>query len=145
MEYPKQLFKQGTLEENILSLLFIIFLVMRQSIPRELSMLINTPVGTIVVIVTALSLFAYSNPILAVLGLFVAFELLRRSGSFLFDTEESREMKKWSSVEEVNRIPYTLEQEVIKNMAPIVSNSMFHNEPSFKPIMDSIHDAEVIA
>ena len=144
MESPQQLLKKGTMPENILALLFIVFLVMGQSIPRELSNLISTPVGTIAVIVISLSLFAYSNPVLAVLGVFVAFEMLRRSGSFVFDNYGNTEVKKWTHVEEVNKIPYTLEQEVVKNMAPIVSRYEMTTEPSFKPIVNSSHDAEML-
>jgi hypothetical protein len=144
MESPQQLLKKGTMPENILALLFIVFLVMGQSIPRELSNLISTPVGTIAVIVVSLSLFAYSNPVLAVLGVFVAFEMLRRSGSFILDNHMNTEAKKWKNVENVNQVPYTLEQEVIKNMAPIVSRHSMSPEPSFKPIVNSVHDAEML-
>ena len=143
MEYSK-LFKKENMAETILIGLFIIFLVMGKSLPRELGELINTPIGTIAVIIVSLSLFAYSNPILAILGVFVAFEMLRRSGatSMFAPTTES---KKWDSVKNVNTVQYTLEQEVIKNMAPIVGKpSMGLESSSFAPIMDNTHDAEAL-
>ena len=144
MEYSK-LFKKENMAETILIGLFIVFLVMgQQSLPRDLSDLINTPMGTIIVIIVSLSLFAYSNPILAILGVFVAFEMLRRSGatSMFAPTTET---KKWDSVKNVNKVQYTLEQEVIKNMAPIIGKpAMSLESSSFAPIMDNTHDAQAL-
>ena len=143
MEYSK-LFKKENMAETILIGLFIVFLVMGQSLPRDLSHLINTPMGTILVIVVSLSLFAYSNPILAILGVFVAFEMLRRSGATSMFAP-STESKKWDSVKNVNTVQYTLEQEVIKNMAPIVGKpSMTLESSSFAPIIDNTHDAQTL-
>jgi hypothetical protein len=142
MEYSK-LFKKENMAETILIGLFIVFLVMGRSLPRELGDLINTPMGTIVVIIVSLSLFAYSNPVLAILGVFVAFEMLRRSGATSMFTP-STESKKWDSVKNVNTVQYTLEQEVIKNMAPIISKSSMSSESSFAPIIDNTHNAEAL-
>jgi hypothetical protein len=143
MEYSK-LFKKENMAETILIGLFIVFLVMGQSLPRELGDLINTPIGTIVVIIVSLSLFAYSNPILAILGVFVAFEMLRRSGATSMFAP-STESKKWDSVKNVNTVQYTLEQEVIKNMAPIVGkSSMLSESATFAPIVDNTHDAQAL-
>jgi hypothetical protein len=142
MEYSK-LFKKENMAETILIGLFIVFLVMGKSLPRELSDLINTPMGTILVIVVSLSLFAYSNPVLAILGVFVAFEMLRRSGATSMFAP-STESKKWDSVKNVNKPQYTLEQEVIKNMAPIIGKSTMSSESSFAPIIDNTHNAEAL-
>jgi hypothetical protein len=45
----------------------------------------------------------------------------------------------------MNQFPYTLEQEVVKKMAPIpYSNSLMH-PVSFTPLLNNLHDASPIA
>jgi hypothetical protein len=141
MESLRQLLKKENMEQNILALLFIVFLAMGKPIPQELSRLIETPLGTIVTICFSLFLFAYSNPILAILGVFVAFEIIRRSGSLEHNFYRPTEAKKWESVKASNEVQYTLEQEIVRNMAPTVQPDMLGPESSFKPIFDYTHDA----
>ena len=144
-QFRQQLFKKENMAHNILIALFVIFLVMGQPLPHALSILINTPLGTIVVIGVALSLFAYSNNILAILGLFVAFEMIRRSGSFAMDLLRTNEQKKWAPLEEVNKIHYSLEQEVVQNMAPIIQSDMIPSMSSFQPNLIDNHNAAPVS
>lgn len=88
------------------------------------------------------------HPILAVLGLFVAFDLMRRSSSAtgidalkrFLPTEE----KKASQFTAFNQYPYTLEQEVVKKMAPIVQSGSSLSKASYMPILENLHDASTI-
>jgi hypothetical protein len=143
MESLKQLFKKADLAQSILIILFVIFLVMGKPIPRELSNFIEKPIGTILVIGVALSLFAYSNPILAILGVFVAFEMIRRSGALDSHLYMPTEAKKWENIKDIRHVEYTLEQEVIKNMAPVIEPRLlsYFGKDSFKPIVDYTHNA----
>ena len=43
-----------------------------------------------------------------------------------------------------NQFPYTLEQEVVKTMAPIVQSGSVLTKPSFKPFLETDHDASPI-
>jgi hypothetical protein len=52
----------------LLVILFIIYLVIGFKTPESVAMMIDSSVGKIVVALIALLLFAYSNPILGVLG-----------------------------------------------------------------------------
>ena len=47
--------------------------------PEPLAEVVDTLVGKITIIIMVLYLFIHSNPILAVLALFVGFDLIRRS------------------------------------------------------------------
>ena len=40
-----------------------------------------------------------------------------------------------------NQFPYTLEQEIVKKMAPVNKNNSTSSSYSFKPILDDLHDA----
>ena len=141
MESLTQLFKRENMSQTILVILFIIFLSMPQPLPIELANMIDTPFGIITVIVIALSLFMYANPVLAIIGLFVAFEIIRRSGSNSLNYYTPSETKKWEAVKETNKVHYTLEQEIVKNMAPLVKQDFNQSGYSFNPITDYTHNA----
>jgi hypothetical protein len=93
-------------------------------------------------------LFTHANPILAVLSLFVAFDLIRRaSESTGIDALKKylpTEEKKFSQFTAFNQYPYTLEQEVVKKMAPIVQSGSSLTKASYMPILENLHDASVI-
>lgn len=85
-----------------------------------------------------------TNPILAVLFLFVAFDLIRRSKTRQLKQYIPSENKKSSQLTAFNQFPYTLEQEVVKKMAPIVQSGTSLTKPSYKPIMNNLYDAAPI-
>jgi hypothetical protein len=93
-------------------------------------------------------LFIHANPILAVLALFVAFDLLRRASETTGIDALKRylptEEKKSSQFTAFNQYPYTLEQEVVKKMAPIVQNGSSLSKASYMPVLENLHDASVI-
>ena len=86
-----------------------------------------------------------SNPVLAVLALFVAFDLVRRSsistGVDAIKKYTPSEQKKASQFSAFNQFPYTLEQEVVKKMAPIIQSGSSLNKASYKPFLDNLYDA----
>lgn len=145
MESLRKLIKKESMGENMLVVLFVVFLVMGKPLPHDLSVLVDTQIGTITVVLLALSLFAYSNQVLAILGLVVAFEIIRRStnytGSSAVNLYTPSEEKKMSLLQESNKIPYTLEQEIVKNMAPTVTPDLFGSAATFSPVLDNLHDA----
>ena len=68
------LFKKEHTGELILVILFIIYLIMGYKTPEPVAGLVDTLGGKIVIFIIVIYLFMHSNPILAVLSLFVAFE-----------------------------------------------------------------------
>ena len=86
-----------------------------------------------------------THPVLAVLALFVGFDLIRRSslttGIDALQKYAPSEVKKTSQFTAFNQFPYTLEQEVVKKMAPIVQSGSSLSKPSYKPLLDNLHDA----
>jgi hypothetical protein len=87
----------------------------------------------------------HANPILAVLAALVAFDLMRRSndstGLGALSAYAPSEKKKMSQFSAFNQFPYTLEQEVVAKMAPIVRSGSSLSPPSYKPLLDNLHDA----
>ena len=63
------------------------------------------------------------------------------TGSYAAQHYIPTEKKKYSSMTKNNQFPYTLEQEIVKKMAPVNKNNSTSSSYSFKPILDDLHDA----
>jgi hypothetical protein len=145
MDSFSSLFKKEHMSELILAILFIIYLIMGYRTPEPVASLIDSLGGKIVIFIVVIYLFMNSNPILAVLSLFVAFDLIRRSsiatGIDALQRFAPSEEKKMSQFTAFNQFPYTLEQEVVKKMAPIIQSSSSLKPASYKPIIENLYDA----
>lgn len=144
MDYFNRLFDKKNMPQLVLSLLFVIYLVMGYKLPESLATMIDSTVGKIVVVVVALMLFAYSNPVLGILALLVAYQLIRgasvKTGMAGLEEYYPTEAKKWSPFTPTHQFPYTLEQEVVKNMTTQKFNTEYVKAP-FSPTLDDTHDA----
>lgn len=79
MDSFSRLFKKEHMGELVLVILLIIYLILGLKTPEPIANLIDTLVGKIVIFIIVIYLFIYSNPILAILALLTAFDLVRRS------------------------------------------------------------------
>ena len=144
MNYLSNLFTKKHMSELLLSVLFVIYLVMGFKMPGVVASMIDTTIGKIVVVLVALMLFAYTNPILGVLGLLVAYQLIKgaaiKTGMAGLESYYPTEQKKWSPFTPTHQFPYTLEQEVVKNMTTQKFNTNYV-KPSFSPVLDETYDA----
>jgi hypothetical protein len=142
------LFKKEHMSEIILAILFIIYLIMGIKTPEPFSNLIDSLFGKVIILFIVVYMFMHTNSILAILGLFVAFELIRRSsystGSYALQHYLPSEEKKSSQLTAFNQFPYTLEQEVVKKMAPLVRNSSNLSKASYKPLLDNLYGASSV-
>ena len=145
----EDLLKNKNVGQVILAVLFIIYLIMGYKTPAPLAKVIDTILGKAVVVVVVFMLFARFNPVLGVLGLFVAYHLITQSsvvtGTYGLSNYLPTEQKKYNAMTEYNQFPYTLEQEVVKKMAPINSSGFSStNNYTFNPVLDDLHDAAPI-
>ena len=136
-------FNKKYVSQNVLTLLFVIYLILGLNTPKPIAQIIDTLVGKIVVILLAIYLFIYTNPILGVIGFFVAYDLIRRSsvatGNFGIDNYLPTEETKQAKMSSYNQYPYTLEQEMVKKMVPVVTKDM--TTASYVPMTDDVYDA----
>jgi hypothetical protein len=113
--------------------------------PSSIANIVDTTFGKIIIFIIIIYLFMHSNFILAIVALFVAFDLMRRSsmstGLGALQKYAPSEVKKMSQFTAYNQFPYTLEQEVVKKMAPIVRSGTSMTPPSYKPLLDNLYDA----
>ena len=65
--------------EIVVFVIFILYLLVPMKIPVFLANLINNPLGMLVIVVLTIYLLLNVHPILGVLSIIVAYELIRRS------------------------------------------------------------------
>ena len=148
MESFSSLFKKEHMGELVLVILLIVYLILGFKTPEPIASIIDSLVGKIIIFIIVIYLFMNCNPILAVLSLFVAFDLIRRSsmatGIDALQRYAPSEQKKSSQFTAFNQFPYTLEQEVVAKMAPIMKSGSSLNQASYKPLLDNLYDASPV-
>ena len=147
MEYFNELLEKRNMPQLVLVILFIIYLLMGYKTPSSVANIIDSNIGKIIVALFALLLFAYSNPILGVLGIFVAYQLIRsasiKTGMAALEKYYPTQEKKWSPFTPAHQFPYTLEQEMVKTMAPQKFNTNYV-KATYRPTLDDTYDAASI-
>ena len=142
------LFQKEHIGELLLAILFIIYLIMGYKTPQPVANVVDTIVGKIAVFAVVIYMFSNSNPILAILTLMVAFDLVRRSyiatGNYGINNYMPSEGTKMDQFTAMNQFPYTLEQEMVKRMAPIIPTGTSMKKASYKPLLDNLYDAAKI-
>ena len=133
--------------EILLFVLFVVYIVFSIPTPFFLIPLLDSPLGLGFVIITTLYLFLYTTPILGILSIFVAYEMLRRSSKLTGTTPIMKytptQAKKDKYMKEMNPPTnvLTLEEEIVKQMAPIgKSDPSTYMDTSYKPVADKLID-----
>ena len=146
MESASSLFQKDHIGELVLVILFIIYLIMGYKTPEPIALVVDSLIGKVIIFIIVIYLFIHSNPILAVLALFVAFELMRKStGSDALKRYAPSEEKRYSQFTALNQFPYTLEQEVISKMAPIKQSGTTITKASYTPVLENLYDASPVS
>jgi hypothetical protein len=148
--------KNVSILEIVVIAIFIVYLVLPISTPLFVAPYIESPLGMIVVFCIAVFLFIYSNPILAVLYIFVAYELLRRSTKAVGPNPQAHyvqytepTVKKEVELKKMNEsLPVehaTLEEVVVAQMAPIgKSEAVVFTASTFKPVATNVQGASTL-
>ena len=129
--------------EILALLLFILFIILPFKLPLMVTKSIDNSLGLLFLFIIAIYLFFYTNPILGIIFILVAYELIRRSsftgdGNYVINNNISQLVKD-TELEILNPVQeHTLEEEVINKMAP-ARNDFIKGDYSnnFKPVTDS--------
>ena len=135
--------------EIVLFGLFVIYLVLPIETPAMVAPYIDSPVGMVSIFIITLYLFLYTNPVLGILYIFVAYELLRRSmksgnvGSTSYIQYSPSQQRRDSDLKQMNPSKSaSLEEDVVAKMAPLGHSDMsIYTDTSFKPISENVHNA----
>jgi hypothetical protein len=136
--------------EVILFILFVFYLVFQVKTPAFLAELISSPVGMVVIFVLAVYMFLYTHPILGILSIFVAYEVIRRSslitGKVVLAQYTPTQPKIDAEIKAMNPPKErTLEEDVVEQMAPVgKSEPAGYVMTSFKPVAEDAHGASII-
>jgi hypothetical protein len=149
-----------------LIILFIVYLLFPINTPDIVKPWIDSPLGMVVLFILAVTFFIYTNPVLGVLFILVAYELIRRNGvssikttrmdgdsswytdpvaypnniKMMMDGVESGEKTKEEQLRAMNpKKKTTLEEEIIQERAPIRGESNVYMDTSFKPVADKLY------
>ncbi len=119
--------------ENILAILFAIFIIFNINVPQWLVNITNNIIVQVILGLLVICLFFNTNPIVGILGLLALYELIKRSkyGGSISHQYQPSEYKKQLQLESFNKWPKTLEEDVISKMAPLPSYT--NSNQSYKP------------
>jgi hypothetical protein len=142
-------FKKMSQIEMILAILFVLYIVLPVDMPNMISQGVDTSFGMIAIFGLAVYMFFNVNPVLAVLFVFVAYELLRRSskatGKEVIMKHTPSQKKKDEKMKKMNPVKKeTLEEEIVDNMAPVgKSDITSYVSSSFSPVAEDVGTASV--
>jgi len=135
--------------EMIALAVFVLYIVFPIENPSFISNMVDTPLGMVGVLAVTLYLFFNANPLVAILYVFVAYELLRRSakqtGKAAIQEHTPSQMKKDVKMQKMNPVKKeTLEEEIVEMMAPIGhSDPVVFSESTFKPVAEDVGTASM--
>ena len=133
----------------ILAILLAIFIVSDMSVPRSIEELSHTLLGKVLIIGGALSLL-FAHPLLGALGIVAAYRLISSTipsppqPTLNFPVGPPSQFKaplpsRYGNLSATNQFPLTVEEEVIRKMLPVAVGRL--PAPSYKPMLDKLHDA----
>ena len=141
------LYKAENRYQSVLAVLFIVYLMSNMVLPPSLTKLANTQAGMIVIVVLALTVFFHTHPVVGVLGLLVAYEMIKTAGrtspSVVYSQAQPTFTTKKSRMRSMQSHPkVTLEEQMVKNMVPLV-NPPSGSDPgaSYLPVLDNTRNA----
>jgi len=151
MKIPSALSKMSIFE-MVLLVGFILYVILPIKTPEFLAPYIDSILGMIVLFFITVSLFVYTNPILGVLYILVAYEVMRRSSSNKGNTKAiimeytPSQMTKDADMHNMNpSVEKTVEEEVIEVRGPIgKAQPTEYITTSFKPVADKLDGASLV-
>lgn len=149
MKLPASL-KSVSIYEYCLFIIFVVYIVFPIETPLHIATYLDSALGMAIMFCITLYLFLYSNPVLGILYVFVAYEILRRSstatGRVAIMNHTPSQPKKDAELRAMNPPQErTLEEDIVAVRAPIGrSEPSVFSESSFKPVADNVGGASLI-
>ena len=140
-------------QELVLFGLFVLYILFPVSTPSWMIPMVNSSFGLAIVFFFAVYLLLYTTPILGFVGIFVAYELLRRSAampsgevSMMAYPAPQSQLRKNAELKKMNPpVEKSLEEQVIDTMAPVgKGNPITIMESDYKPVSDKIQGGSLV-
>jgi Ca2+/Na+ antiporter len=129
---------------------FITFIIFPIQIPNDVAKIFDSPLGVILLFMVGVFCFSYAHPIVTIIFVIYAYEVIRRStknthvtnGLLEFTPTDNKRDKYMNSMNPPKE--RSLEEDMVAKMAPIGENrSGTYVDSSFKPVADEVHNAFV--
>jgi hypothetical protein len=127
MDSARTVMKKGREHEIVIGLFLAAYIVSGVQTPVGLGATLNTTLGKIIIAALAVCSFFMFTPVVAVLFALSAFELVRRNeqkSAFELGAILGSEEGKSAQMTAYNQFPATLEEDMVKNMAPLVGEGV---------------------
>jgi len=142
-------FKNMSQLEKVLGALFVLFIVLPVEVPSIIANLVDNTLGMVGLFILGVYMYLHVSPVLAVLFVFVAYELLRRccktTGKAIIMKHTPTQAKKDEKMKKMNPPKKeTLEEQVVDQMAPIGKSEIAsYVSTTFKPVAEDVGTASV--
>jgi len=131
-------------EHLTLSILLIMYILLEVHLPAFLSGAVDSIYGKVALYLLALHIFFNVCKVSGVLALIAVYTMIKRaslsSGNFAIREYLPSEERKVMDFSKFNDFPYTLEEEEVARMAPVVRNETSVGS-AYKPVLAGLHDA----
>ena len=135
--------------ETAVIVMLISYLALPIQLPDMFANMVDSPIGTIGIFILSVYLFFNSNPLIAVLFVFVAYEMFRRSsnatGKAAMIKYTPTQARKDEKMKKMNPVKTTsLEEEVVNEMAPVgKSDISVFTTSTYKPVAENVGGASM--
>lgn len=130
-------------------IMLISYLALPIQLPDMFANMVDSPMGTISIFILSVYLFFNANPLIAVLFVFVAYEMFRRSsnstGKAAMIKYTPTQARKDEKMKKMNPVKTTsLEEEVVNEMAPVgKSDISVFTTSTYKPVAENVGSASM--
>ena len=135
--------------ETLVFVIYVAFLITyTMDIPAYIAKIVDTLYGNVLVILAFGTLYMSVNPIVGIVGLLVAYELIRRSSNYVnvekvvketqSESQKMQDMKEMNKDQQTNNPP-TLEEESVSKIKDFAVGNPA--ESSVEPLLHNLHNA----
>jgi hypothetical protein len=130
--------------KNLLIVLLIVYIIFDMDSPEFIRQFLQSFFGKFLTFIVSIALFS-QGPLVGSLGLIAGYILLVRSSTIIqLNTDEfipdQKKKEKFFRKTSINHFPKTLEEEMVRNMLPLVNNSPIIDS-EFIPARSDTYDA----
>jgi len=143
----KQIFDKIKVEKRehlVFVVLLIIYILLEIHLPTAVADVVDTIYGKIVLYLLAIHIFFNVNKVAGILSFIAAYTMIKRAskqtGTFAIKNYLPSEERKVLDFSKYNDFPYTLEEEEVARMAPLIRSDT-PTGSDYKPVLESLHDA----
>lgn len=142
MEFVRDIFKSYKTHQVVILALLVVYILSGTKTPQPVGAMIDSTLGNLVVLAMALFSLYHGHPVIGLVGLYAAYELIMRSsgGSNTIKKFLPSQSKTDDTMDAMNDFPLTLEEEQVASMAPLVGPGA-SSSLDYKPNDDEVHNA----